>query len=114
MRLHATAALALAALLPAMAAQGQTPPQSGNPNVIITPRASMPAQPVAALSTAKRIKRDEAIKMVKEGKAIWLDVRANDQYQLGHIKGAINIPVTQLMDRLREVPPKKYIITYCA
>jgi 3-mercaptopyruvate sulfurtransferase SseA len=66
------------------------------------------------LEAAKRIERPEAIKMVDEGKAVWVDVRSKDQYELGHIKGAINIPLTDLITRIKELPAHKYIITYCA
>lgn len=66
------------------------------------------------LESAKRIERDDAIKLVKEGKAVWVDVRGKDQYDLGHIKGAINLPLSEVIARVRELPPKKEIITYCA
>ena len=68
----------------------------------------------ASLESARRISRDEAIKMVKEGKAVYVDVRSKEQYDIGHIKGALNIPLSELMTRLRECPPGKFIITYCA
>lgn len=71
-------------------------------------------QPESPLEAAKRIDRPEAIKMVEEGKAVWVDVRPKDQYEIGHIKGAINIPLSELITRLKELPPHKYIITYCA
>jgi 3-mercaptopyruvate sulfurtransferase SseA len=71
-------------------------------------------QPESPLESAKRIERTEAIKMVDEKKAVWVDVRPKDQYELGHIKGAINIPLGELITRLKELPPHKYIITYCA
>lgn len=71
-------------------------------------------QPATPLEAAKRIERPEAIKMVEEGKAVWVDVRPKDQYEIGHIKGAINIPLGDLITRLKELPPHKYIITYCA
>lgn len=68
----------------------------------------------ASLDSARRISRDEAIKMVKEGKAVYVDVRSKDQYDIGHIKGALSIPLSELMTRLKECPPGKFIITYCA
>ena len=68
----------------------------------------------ASLESARRISRDEAIKMVKEGKAVYVDVRSKDQYDIGHIKGALSIPLSELMTRLKECPPGKFIITYCA
>ena len=79
---------------------------------------TQPATTVAtanqSIDEARRIPRDEAIKMVKEGKAVWIDVRAHDQYELGHIKGAINIPLTDLNSSLSKLPPHKFLITYCA
>ena len=68
----------------------------------------------ASLDSARRITRDEAIKMVKEGKAVYVDVRPKEQYDIGHIKGALSIPLGDLMTRLKECPPGKFIITYCA
>jgi len=44
---------------------------------------------------------------------IFLDVRSLSEYESGHIKGAINIPVSELEDRLDEIPKDKHIIAYC-
>lgn len=64
--------------------------------------------------TARRIPRDAAIRMVDQGKAVFVDIRSFETYSKGHIKGALSIPRSQLIHRLREVPPGKLIITYCA
>ena len=68
----------------------------------------------APLESARRISREEAIKMVKAKKAVYVDVRGKSFYDQGHIKGAINIPLGDLLTRVREIPPKTFIITYCA
>jgi len=86
---------------------------SNNPSVQITPAAPLPA-PDPALESARRIERDEAIKMVKRKKAVWVDVREPDQYAQGHIPGAINIPLSVLPKRWKDLPLKKFLITYCA
>jgi len=52
--------------------------------------------------------------MVKEGKAIWIDVRPKTDYDIDHIKGAYNVPLTEVILRMKELPPKKFLITYCA
>jgi rhodanese-related sulfurtransferase len=52
--------------------------------------------------------------MVKSGKAVWIDVRPKSDYDLGHIKGAINIPLSELSNRWGDLPIKKTLITYCA
>jgi rhodanese-related sulfurtransferase len=42
-----------------------------------------------------------------------LDVRNPDEYEEGHIEGAVLIPVSELEDRLDEIPGNKPVITYC-
>jgi len=43
-----------------------------------------------------------------------LDVREQDEYTLGKIEGAKNIPLNSLRDRLKELPRDRRIIVYCA
>ena len=43
-----------------------------------------------------------------------LDVRTVDEYNLGSIPGAINIPLDELRDRISELPKDKAILTFCA
>jgi len=52
--------------------------------------------------------------LIKEG-AIILDVRSKAEFESGHIKGSINIPVDQLHNNLNRLKDKKKpIITCCA
>ncbi len=52
--------------------------------------------------------------LVKDG-AIILDVRSKGEYDGGHIKGSINIPVDALSNNLNKLKDKnKTIITCCA
>ena len=48
------------------------------------------------------------------GTAIALDVRFASDYKLAHIKGAVNIPLNELENRLKELPTNKRIVTYCS
>jgi rhodanese-related sulfurtransferase len=41
-------------------------------------------------------------------------VRGKDQYDLSHIPGAMNIPLGELPTRWKDLPPGKFLITYCA
>ncbi|HYM60614.1 MAG TPA: rhodanese-like domain-containing protein [Thermoanaerobaculia bacterium] len=72
------------------------------------------AQPIPPIESARRISRDEAIKLVKAGKAVYVDVRSKKTYDESHIKGALSIPGSEIVGRVREFPPGKLIITYCA
>ena len=67
-----------------------------------------------AAPTFARISIDDAIKLQKSGQAVFVDVRSHEQFSLGHIKGSLSIPGSQLIRRFAEVPPRKTVITYCA
>lgn len=43
-----------------------------------------------------------------------IDVRTKDEYDLGTIRNAINIPVDELRDRIHEIPADKPVILFCA
>lgn len=43
-----------------------------------------------------------------------IDVRTADEYSLGTIRNAINIPVDELRERIREIPADKPVIVFCA
>jgi rhodanese-related sulfurtransferase len=68
----------------------------------------------AGTGSFPRISQADAFKLYKEGKAVFIDVRSNQQYQVEHIKGALSIPGSQVVKRFSEVPLQKTVITYCA
>ena len=43
-----------------------------------------------------------------------LDVRTKDEFSMGHVFGAVNIPVDDLRSRIKEVPRDKPVLIYCA
>ena len=51
--------------------------------------------------------------LVKNG-AIILDVRTTGEYQGGHIKGSINIPLQSLNSNIARIKKDKPVITCCA
>jgi rhodanese-related sulfurtransferase len=85
-------------------------PQSGNSG----PLQLTPSNNATDPATAKRITFQEAAKLVKAGKAVYVDVRTKETYDFGHIPGALSIPNSQIMNRIVEIPPGKMVITYCA
>ncbi|CAN8141352.1 ArsR family transcriptional regulator [uncultured Thiomicrorhabdus sp.] len=52
-------------------------------------------------------------KLLQADKITLLDVRPEDEYQFGHIHGAINIPMEQLADKIQNLPKQKPVIVYC-
>ena len=94
-------------------AHAQMKAQTTTPNSAAV-TATPVAQPIPSLESARRITRDEAIKLVNAGKAVYVDVRSKESYDVAHIKGALSIPGSQLIARIREIPVGKTIVTYCA
>ena len=57
---------------------------------------------------------DEVYKMLSPNKDYFiLDVRSKEEFDSGHIEGAYLIPVSELENRLQELPQDKPIIVYC-
>ena len=58
------------------------------------------------------VSRNDVKELVK-GKAVLLDVRPRQEFEAGHLRGAINIPIEELADRMSELTRDRQIITYC-
>ena len=113
---HLITATAVVALLATSLAQAQMKsavPPGATPSAPVTNAVAVPV-PEAPLESARRITREEAIKLVNAKKAVYVDVRSKDSYDQAHIKGALSIPLGEVITRVRELPPGKLIITYCA
>ena len=59
------------------------------------------------------ISRKELLRRTKEGLVTVLDVRPTEEYESGHIPGAVNLPLKDLKKRLGELPKRQEIIAYC-
>lgn len=59
------------------------------------------------------VSRNELRKRMKDGLVTVLDVRPADEFALGHVPGAVNIPVGELRRRLAELPRGKEVVAYC-
>ena len=55
----------------------------------------------------------ELVTRLREGTVVLLDVRPEDEYGLGHLPGALNIPLRELETRLAELPRDHEIVAYC-
>jgi len=63
---------------------------------------------------AARINPEQVRELLKKDKAVLVDVRAEAVYKAAHIKGALNIPFSEIRERAKELPRDKMIITYCS
>jgi rhodanese-related sulfurtransferase len=59
------------------------------------------------------VDRDALLKLVREGAVTVLDVRPVEEYNAGHIPGALSIPLKDLMLHLSDLPHDQEIVAYC-
>lgn len=59
------------------------------------------------------ISREELWKRIQNGDVIMLDVRPAEEYKSGHIPGALSIPLSELRQRLNNIPRDCEIVAYC-
>lgn len=59
------------------------------------------------------VSRAELLKRMKKGDVQVLDVRPEDEFALGHVAGAINLPLDKLKRKLASLDPRKEIVAYC-
>jgi rhodanese-related sulfurtransferase len=55
----------------------------------------------------------ELLRRVKSGEAVLIDVRPEEEFQAGHLPGAISLPLSRLKERLKDLPKRREIIAYC-
>jgi rhodanese-related sulfurtransferase/DNA-binding transcriptional ArsR family regulator len=59
------------------------------------------------------ISREELLQRSRAGEVTVLDVRPEDEFALGHLPGAVNMPLHELEMRLAEFDPAQEIVAYC-
>jgi ArsR family transcriptional regulator len=65
------------------------------------------------LDELEPVSRKQLQKMIRERAVTVLDVRPPDEFALGHVPGAMNIPLRALKKRLAEINPDQEIVAYC-
>ena len=72
------------------------------------------SRPIAADENVPEITVPELKALLeKEPNTPIYDVRTPDEYNQGHIKGAILIPLRELPGRYTEIPQHKKVVVYC-
>ena len=59
------------------------------------------------------ITREELVKRLRGNEVVLVDVRPAEEFDAGHIRGAVSIPLDELDERLSELPADSEIVAYC-
>jgi rhodanese-related sulfurtransferase len=62
---------------------------------------------------AQAVRMADLVKRLNSGKVVILDARPENEYEAGHIAGALSAPVETLRKRLKELPRSKEFVAYC-
>ena len=57
--------------------------------------------------------RKELLDRARDGLVTVLDVRPAEEYAAGHIAGAVNVPLSELEQYLKNINPKQEVVAYC-
>jgi len=73
--------------------------------------------PLAAELTIEPIGPAELQRYLQAGKAVWVDTRNADEFETGHIAGAVNIPARRGQENVERIfellSPEDFIVLYC-
>ncbi|MEQ4206809.1 metalloregulator ArsR/SmtB family transcription factor [Actinopolymorpha sp. B9G3] len=61
----------------------------------------------------EQVTRAELLRRVEAADVVVIDVRPREEYDAGHIPGAVSIPVGDLADRLADIPVDQDVVAYC-
>jgi len=59
------------------------------------------------------VSREELLDRVRRRDAVVIDVRPPEEYEAGHVAGAVSIPLEELTSRLAEIPRDAEVVAYC-
>lgn len=66
-----------------------------------------------ARDALEAVSREDLVSRLHDGLVTVLDVRPEDEFAVGHLPGALNIPLAELERRLAELPVEREVIAYC-
>lgn len=61
----------------------------------------------------EEIGREQLLRRIEDGTVMLIDVRPREEYDAGHIPGAVSIPLPELTDRLADLSADLDVVAYC-
>lgn len=59
------------------------------------------------------IDREELARRIEAGTVVVIDVRPREEFEHGHIAGAVSVPLAEIKSWARGAPKRKQIVAYC-
>jgi 3-mercaptopyruvate sulfurtransferase SseA len=75
---------------------------------------ALPSPVQAPPNIVRRVTVNETKDLADRGEAVIVDVRTKEQYEGGHIKGAVSLPRGEIATRGKELPKDKLLVFCCS
>lgn len=66
-----------------------------------------------AKDSMEPISHEDLVDRLRDGLVTVLDVRPTEEYEAGHVEGALGIPLADLKRRLKDLPADTEVVAYC-
>jgi len=66
-----------------------------------------------ARDALETVSREQLLKLMKQGEVVVFDVRPRQEFDQGHIPGAVCVPLHELETRLRTLRKQTQVVAYC-
>ena len=64
-------------------------------------------------TSASRVVRNDLVERMGAGLVTVVDVRPKEEYEAGHLRGAIDVPLAEMEQRLVDLPREREVVAYC-
>jgi rhodanese-related sulfurtransferase/DNA-binding transcriptional ArsR family regulator len=65
------------------------------------------------VDSLEQVDRMDLLNRARSGEIVVVDVRPKEEYEAGHIPGALSIPLSQLEQHFSELDPEREVVAYC-
>ena len=66
-----------------------------------------------ARDSLEPLSRDQFLALIEQGEIVVFDVRPPEEFDLGHVPGAVSVPLNELAARLRSLDRQIEVVAYC-
>lgn len=105
-----SACLSVGAVLVGMVGYLLMPPIAAD---VLTAAFAGPSPNPQAASLHPEVRRIQAAEAKELPNVLFVDVRSQGEYEAGHVKGALWIPMEQIRQHASELPRDRPIVLYC-